>query len=453
MSNVHAALKRVAEVTVGSEFESQIWLVGGAVRDELLGGEPKDDFDLVTELDALRLAVLLRERGASSIEPVTYPRFGTAMVRVEGTNIEIVTARKESYEATSRKPVVQPSTLFEDARRRDFTVNTLRKNLHSHEFADPLGIGIEDLRSRVLRTPLDPVETFEDDPLRMLRAVRFRWKLGFAFAEGLDAAILATSERLKIVSEERIKEEFCKILLLGRASEALDDLMKLGLLDRFAPEFRLMVGVEQGSYHHLDVWDHTRLVVRNAGTGDLILALGCLFHDIGKPSTRSIDAAGATRFFEHEIVGEKVTRQVLQRLKFSGADIEAVASLVRNHMRLGSWSKWSDSAARRLIRDLGDQWRRLLALIEADVAALRPGLQTIDVGSIRSRLAAIESVTPATMLKCPLDGEEIMAVLGASPGPEIGRAKEHLDELVLEGRLAPNDRQGAIDALRTWRSE
>lgn len=443
---MHPALDQIRQAAVGTPFEGRLWLVGGAVRDELLGRPEPDDYDIVTELSSGDLAALLHEKGVSTLSPVTYARFGTALVRVQGVNVELATARRESYTPDSRKPDVEPATLLEDARRRDFTVNTLMRNLHSGELADLLGTGLRDLHAKVLRTPLDPAATFRDDPLRMLRAVRFVWTLGFKPAEGLYEAIQSGCGRLSIVSGERIRDECVKMLRLADADRALEDLRRSGLLEIFAPELTAMKGVTQGSYHHLDVWDHTLLVVRNAGPEDLTLTLSALLHDVGKPATRSEDS-GDIRFYQHERVGAEMARDLLNRLRFAGDEVEPVVKLVRNHMRLQTTPELSPSAARRLVRDLGPDLDRLLALVDADARGLKPGVKAMDVEAIRRRIEEVRNATPAETLQSPLSGREIMDLLGMEEGPEIGQAKSALLEEVLEGRLAPGERVGATRFL------
>lgn len=457
---MHPALEAIGTAIRGTRFQGDLFLVGGAVRDELLGLPQKNDFDLVTRQSAPELAELLWEKRVSDIAPVTYPRFGTAMVRVHGIAIELVTARRESYSEESRKPVVEPATYLEDAQRRDFTANTLMRDLESGELVDPLGVGKRDLEAKILRTPLDPVATFHDDPLRMLRAVRFRWQLGFEPAPGLYEAIRETRERLFIVSYERIRDELLKILARPTAPQALQEILDLGLTDIIAPEFEAMAGVEQGHFHHLDVWKHTLLVMenlwaigsRNSALGapnaqsltpSLTLILAALFHDIGKPQTRMIDAEGRTRFFGHDDLGAEMTRRILRRWKLAERDIEPVALLVRHHMRLGNGTQFTKAAARRLIRDLGDHVDDLLWLVEADASSLAPGVRKLDLDPIRARLAEVQNETPREVLQSPLSGEEIMAILGLEPGPGVGKWKNLLIEKVLEGELAPGDKERA----------
>lgn len=447
----HAALQAIADATLITPFEGALWLVGGAVRDELLGIPHEADFDLVLQGSSQELARFLYKNKVSSIPPVTYERFGTAMVQVEGAQIELVTARKESYAEDSRKPSVEPATLEEDALRRDFTVNTLMRNLHTWQLLDPLGRGLDDLEAKVLRTPLDPVATFHDDPLRMLRAVRFRWKLDFEPAKGLYGAVQSEAERLKIISGERIRDEIVKMLLQPTAAEALRDLMQLGLLDQFAPELPPMVGIEQGPYHHLDAWDHSLLVLENTGPGDLVLSLAALLHDVGKPETQFTDERGRIRFFGHEEVGAELAEQLLRRLKFPVKEIDDVCLLIRNHMRLGSMPNFSASAARRLVRDLGDQLPRLMALIEADRGAHKPGVPHPDLAKIRALVERVQQETPKEVLDSPLEGGEIMELLNISPGPEVGKWKSFLTEKVLDGLLVPGDKVAArAELLRAF---
>lgn len=444
---MHPALDLIAKLTLGTPWEGRLWLVGGAVRDELLGLPPAGDYDIVLESDALALAAHLFDAGGVDGSPTIYPRFGTVAIGVLGATIELATARKESYDADSRKPYVEPATLMEDAQRRDFTANTLMKNLHTGELHDPLGIGLADLREGVLRTPVDPRATFHDDPLRMLRAVRFRWRLGWSYAPGLADAIREESHRLEIVSAERIHDEWSKMLMEPTASDAMRDLQSLDLLPRFAPEFEAMIGVTQGKWHHSDVWDHTLQVLDNvvAAGGTLTMRLAALFHDVAKPVTRTIDEQGDIRFFGHESVGAEMTIVRLRELRYGDQQVAEVAKLVKNHMRLTSGPQFTPAAARRLLRDLGKQVDDLITLVDADARALRAGTRTLDLEVVRERLRQVEIVTPVESLKSPLSGQEIMDLTGIPAGPEVGRIKAALQELVLEGELAPD----AIDQART----
>lgn len=446
---MNATLEAIRDAIEGTPFAGRVFLVGGAVRDWLLSRREPKDLDLVTELDSSELARMLFARGLADFRPVTYRRFGTAMVQVGGRPVELITARKESYRDDSRKPSTEPATLEEDARRRDFTVNALLLDLRTLEVRDPLGQGLDDLRAGVLRTPLDPIETFAEDPLRMLRAVRFRWQLGFAPAPGLCEAIRETRSRLAIISFERIRDELTRMLVLPDGDRCLADLLELGLMEHIAPEFLAMAGVTQGDYHHLDVWEHTLLAVRSAPP-DLETRLAALLHDVGKPATRTVEPGGRIRFFGHEGVGEKTARVILDRWRLPGATIDRVARLVAGHMRLCSGHALTGPAARRLIRDFPDDWRMLLDLMEADAAAMRPEIPKLDFDGLRRQLAQIEVATPPASLESPLSGVQIMERLGLAPGPPVGEAKEHLAELVISGQLAPGDVEGALTALDAW---
>lgn len=440
------ALAPIRDAIRGTPYEDDLYLVGGAVRDELLGLPPQADVDLVTTGPVEPLVDLLRP--VSSISPVVYERFGTAMLRIADTPVELVRARKESYDGGSRKPQVEPATLLDDARRRDFTANALMRRLSDGELIDPTGQGMDDLRAKTLRTPLDPVETFRDDPLRMLRAVRFRWKLGFTPAPGLYDAAAESAIRLEIVSEERIRDELRKMLLHPTAADAFADLMRLGLLDTFAPELRPMVGCEQGHWHHLDVWDHSLLVLSKvAARGDETLSWAALLHDVGKPETRTTDANGHIRFFGHEDLGARRASDLLRHLRLSTREVEPIARLVKNHMRLGSFESFTPAAARRLLQDMGDDTDRLLDLVDADASSLAPGVRQLDLAPIRARLEEVRTATPTETLISPLSGGEIMALTGLPPGEEVGNIKARLTEAVLDGRLSPGDKEGAREWL------
>lgn len=449
MAQAADPLERIRDVLAGTEWAGRVWLVGGAVREELLGQPASADLDLVVEGDALAVARLLYAAGVADHPPAVYPRFGTAMIQFGGRTVEFASARSESYAPDSRKPEVRPATLEQDALRRDFTVNTLMRRLDSGEIYDATGLGIADLRQRILRTPRDPATTFIDDPLRMLRAVRFRWKLGLTPAPGVYEAVREHCARLAVISSERIQEELTKMLALPDADQCLRDLQRLGLTAVFAPEFDAMVGVEQGRYHHLDVWEHSLLVLKMAGNDDPILSLAALFHDIGKPPTRTIDESGNTRFFGHETVGAELTRRVMTRLHYPNRTIDSVTRLVKNHMRLGSSKTFSRAAARRVLRDLGEDTERLLSLVEADTKGLKAGVLAMDLQTIREKIAAVRVESPSAKFDSPLSGEEIMATLGMPPGPEVGKAKQWLCEKVLDGVLGVDDHATARRLLTT----
>ena len=418
------------------------WVVGGYVRDLLLG-RTQPDLDVVVEAGGAReLAGRFAELAAAG-PPVIFERYGTAQVTLPGRLVEFVSARSESYARDSRKPDVRPATLEEDLTRRDFTINTLLMDFDGN-IEDRLGTARRDLESRVLGTPADPVQTFSDDPLRMLRAVRFAAQLGFELAPDLLPAMRRLSGRLvpPVVSAERIADELCKMLESDRPKLALELLDSGGLLEVVLPEVTTCKGVEQGGYHTRDVFGHTLLAV-GLTPSDLVVRLSALLHDVGKPATATPDGA----FTGHEEVGAGIARGALERLRFPQREINAVVTLVRLHLRPVYYrSDWSDGAVRRLARDAGVQIDRLVALARADIAASAyPEPQKLD--ELASRLASVLSEQP-TRLAAPIHGEDIMRERGLPPGPEVGRIKERLGELIMDGEIEPA-REAVLAYLRS----
>ena len=415
------------------------WIVGGYVRDKLLG-RPHPNPDVVVEGgDALKLAVRFAEL-AEAQPPVTFERYGTAQVALPGHLVEFVTARAESYAPDSRKPDVRPASLEEDLRRRDFTINALLMDLDG-KVHDLLG-GRKDLEARILRTPTDPLRTFADDPLRMLRAVRFASELGFELAPDVLPAMREMKSRLAppVISVERTADELRRMLTSERPRLALELLDAGGLLAVILPEVAACKGVKQSGYHTHDVYGHTLLTVERV-PGDLVLRLAALFHDVGKPSTATPDGA----FTGHDVVGAEIAKSALERLRFPQREVEAVVKLVRLHLRSVYYrSEWTDGAVRRLARDAGDLIEPLMALARADVAASAyPEPEKLDV--LQARIEAVLHERPSRL--APLvTGGDLMRVRGISPGPEVGRIKQRLQELVIDGEIAPT-REAAVEYL------
>ena len=414
-----------------AELGARAWIVGGYVRDRFLG-RPHPDLDIVVEDGkgfelARRFAELARAG-----EPVIFERFGTAQVTVPGHLVEFVSTRAESYVADSRKPDVRAATLDEDLRRRDFTVNTLLMDFAGNVF-DSLGRGRADLEARVLRTPADPMQTFSDDPLRMLRAIRFAAQLGFELAPELLPAMRKLKDRLAspVVSAERVADELRKMLVSERPAVALELLDQAALLDAVLPEVAACKGVPQSGYHTHDVFGHTVLTV--AGTPrDVVARFGALFHDVGKPATAGPDGS----FLGHDALGAEMAARALERLRFSIKEIDAVVLLVRLHLRPVFYSsEWTDGAVRRLARDAGPLLGRLMALARADIAASAyPHPEKL--GELQARLDRVLTEQPSRMA-APVDGEDIMRVRKIRPGPEVGRIKQRLTELVMDGVIDP----------------
>ena len=415
-----------------SDVHARAWIVGGYVRDQLLG-RPHPDMDVVVEEGkgfdvAGRFAEL-----AGARQPAVFERFGTAQVTLPGHLVEFVSARAESYDPGSRKPDVRPATLEQDLRRRDFTVNTLLMDLDGRVH-NPLGSGLADLEARLLRTPADPVQTFADDPLRMLRAIRFAAQLSFELAPDLVPAMRRLKERLTspVVSIERVADELRKMLVSERPKLALELLDEAELLEVILPEVAACKGVQQGGYHTHDVFGHTLLTV--AGTpADLIVRLAALFHDVGKPATATADGS----FIGHEVAGAETAAQAMARLRFPQKEVDLVALLVRLHLRPVFYSpEWTDGAVRRLARDAGSQLGRLMQLARADIgASAYPHREKLD--ELQARLDAVLAEEPSR-LAAPVDGEDIMRVRQLAPGPEVGRIKQRLTELVMDGVIEPS---------------
>ena len=415
------------------------WVVGGYVRDKLLG-LPHPNPDVVVEGgDALKLAGRFAEIAGAG-PPVTFERFGTAQVALPGHLVEFVTARSESYAPESRKPDVRPATLEEDLRRRDFTINTLLMDLDGNVH-DLIGGG-KDLEARILRTPADPLRTFADDPLRMLRAIRFASELGFELAPDLLPAMRELKNRLAppVISVERTADELRKMLTSERPRLAIELLDSGDLLEIILPELAACKGVQQTGYHTHDVFGHTVLTVERVPP-HLVLRLAALFHDVGKPSTATPDGA----FMGHEMVGAELARSRLERLRFSQKEIDTVVNLVRLHLRPVYYSsEWTDGAVRRLARDAGDLLERLMALARADVAASAyPEPQKLD--ELQARIEAVLSEKPSRLAPV-ITGEDVMKARAISPGAEVGRIKQRLQELVIDGEIQPT-REAVLEYL------
>ncbi|HET7420761.1 MAG TPA: CCA tRNA nucleotidyltransferase [Candidatus Dormibacteraeota bacterium] len=429
-------LKRAA-----AEAGAQAWLVGGYVRDKLLGRQHAEVDVVVEGGDALALAQRFADVARAG-PPVTFERFGTAQVTLPGRVVEFVTARAESYAPESRKPTVRRASLDEDLRRRDFTVNTLLMDLDGG-IHDRLG-GIEDLHAKLLRTPADPMQTFSDDPLRMLRAIRFAAELGFTLAPDLVPAMRRLKGRLAppVISAERVRDELRRMLASDRPKLALELLDESELLGVILPEVEACKGVPQTGYHTHDVYGHTLLTVEGTPS-DLLLRVAALFHDSGKPAT----AKGDGTFQGHEEVGAEIARTALDRLRFAQKEVEVVEGLVRLHLRPVFYrSEWTDGAVRRLARDAGRLLDRLMLLARADIAASAyPEPEKLD--ELQARLDAVRAERPSR-LEPLISGDEIMRLRKIGPGPEVGRIKQRLEELVIDGEIPP-DRQAVINYLAT----
>jgi poly(A) polymerase len=436
---VFAAAREAATTRKGRAL-----VVGGYVRDRLLGSDRERELHevdiLVTEGQALAVAEEVARR-LGLRPPVVFPRFGTAHLPAGDWTVEFVSTRSERYDPGSRKPNVSPGTLEEDVRRRDFTVNALLMDWDG-TVLDPTGRGLEDLKAHRIMTPLDPEVTLDEDPLRMLRAVRFATTLGFSVDESVRSAIRRHHTRLgpPVVSMERIQEELRKLLLARNLLPGLQLLDECGLLNRILPELEAGRGMEQGGWHSHDVLGHN-LLTSALAPRELVTRLSGLLHDVGKPATRELKE-GKITFIGHQEVGAQMAAQALERLRFPGHVIDAVVRLVRLHMRPISYDPktWEDRAVRRLVREAGGQLEPLLELARADMRASHyPDVVKID--HLESRIRALDAAA-ISRLSSPLSGDDLMARTGRAPGPWIRRTKAALEEALVDG-IIPPDRDAA----------
>lgn len=434
-------LKRVC--SAAKEKGVEAYAVGGFVRDLYLGKEG-NDIDFVVVGDAVDFAKFLQKKYRSG-KVVTYPRFGTAMVHFKAHKLEFVTARSEHYQPDSRKPVVQKADLKSDLSRRDFTINCLAMDISPKQFGKIIDVfdGIEDIEQKIIRTPLDPELTFNDDPLRILRAIRFAAQLQFEIEDKTYQAILQTKERLQIISQERITEEFKKLLLASQPSIGLQLLKDTGISAIIFPELDELSGVDQRQdYHHKDVFNHTLQVVDNIArvTDRFELRLTALLHDIAKPQTkRFVEGVGWT-FHGHEDLGAKIAERIGRRMKLPMNTIKYVQKMVRLHLRPMQLADNSvtDSAYRRVMVEAGDSIDDLLMLCRADITSKNPQkvrqyLQNFD--KVEQRIQEVEEKDKLREFKPALTGNDIMNLLSLQPGPIIGKIKDAITDAILDGEI------------------
>ena len=434
----------------------QLHLVGGPVRDALLG-RLGDDLDFCTDAHPDQTLKVLQGWAEATWE--TGRDFGTIGAVRRGLRLEITTFRADAYDRVGRRPTVRYGTsLVEDLRRRDFTVNAMAFSLPEHRFTDPYG-GLRDLARRVIRTPGTPPESFGDDPLRMLRAARFVSQLGFTVDPAVLAAITELAGDLRRITAERIREEFSKLLCGADPVAGLRLLVETGLADQFLPELPgLRLEIDEHAQHK-DVYEHTLTVLRNAisyeesGEPDFVLRMAALLHDIGKPATKAVGPDGQVSFHHHEVVGARLTRSRMKALRYPKETTAAVAKLVALHLRFYGYGRgeWTDSAVRRYVTDAGELLPRLHRLTRSDVTTRnrRKAAQlAADYDALELRIDRIRAEEDLARVRPDLDGNDIMALLGVPPGPVVGRAWRHLKELRLE--RGPLSRAEAEAELFAW---
>lgn len=451
-------LKRISRI---AELNSvKAYVVGGYVRDKLLG-LTKSDIDITVIGDGIQFAELIAKDYNTSLTAV-YKKFGTALLVLDDNKIEFASARSESYKSTSRKPDIKFAGLEDDLKRRDFTVNTLAVDLtgRNNEIID-LFDGQTDLKEKVLRTPLDPEKTFSDDPLRMMRACRFASQLGFEIAGDTFHAIKLMKERIRIVkgeetvvSQERITDEFMKILASPKPSIGLKLLFKSGLMEIIFPEVHNLEGVDQRKdFHHKDVFYHTLQVLDNISskTGNLWLRFAALMHDIAKPPTKKFVEGTGWTFHGHEDMGARWQKKIFNRLKLPLDKLPYVEKLVRLHLRPIALvdSNVTDSAIRRLIFDAGDDLEDLFTLCRADITSKDPAkvkkyLENFDI--VEKKVNEVEERDRIRNFQSPVRGEEIMKICNLQPSKKVGLIKTAIEEAILDG-IIPNEYEAALKYL------
>src|SRR5690554_2590695 len=450
--NLKKALTHEAFELVGTsadELGQEVYVVGGFVRDYLLGRTQKNDFDFVVVGSGIDLAnkVHSKAKGASKLS--VFKRFGTAMFKWEDTELEFVGARRESYSEDSRKPFVEDGSLEDDQKRRDFTINALAISLNSETFGeliDPFN-GVEDLEAKIIRTPLAPDVTYSDDPLRMMRAIRFAAQLDFEIEEKSFQSIKDNAKRIKIVSNERVMDEFQKIMMTDRPSIGLKLLDEANLMQYILPELVALKGIEEvEGQKHKDNFYHTLEVVDNVSphTDNVWLRWAALLHDIGKAPTKRYDKKVGWTFHGHEYVGSKMIYRIFKRLKLPlGAPLKYVQKIVKLSSRPISLidENVTDSALRRLLFDAGDDLDDLIKLCKADITTKNPKKQKRfkeNFVLVEAKIKEVEERDKVRNFQPPISGEEIMETFDLKPCKEVGMIKNAIKEAILDGEIENN---------------
>jgi tRNA nucleotidyltransferase (CCA-adding enzyme) len=458
-------LKTIGALADQCQFE--IYVVGGYVRDFFLnraGGvfsAERREMDFVVVGDGIKFAELLAKHLRLS-KPTVYQNFGTAMLKWDGMQLEFVGARKESYRSNSRKPKVEPANLQTDLARRDFTINAMAFALNAGKFGqlvDPFA-GQKDLAEKRIRTPLEPLATFNDDPLRIMRGIRFATQLDFTIEEKTFQGMREMRERLRIISQERITEELLKILAAPKPSLGFRLLDEAGVLEIIFVELLTLKGVEEyRGYFHKDVFNHTLMVLDNlaAMSDKLPLRLAALLHDIAKPRTKAFIEGRGWTFHGHDEIGSRMLPAIFHRLRLPNDWLKYVQKLTRLHLRPIALTEdeCTDSAYRRLLFQAGEDLEDLLTLCRADITSgnvKRRERHLANFDFVVKRLNEVEEKDRMRAFQSPVRGDEIMQVCGLTPGPLVGKLKSAIEEAILDGKI-PNEHDAALAFLNTIKDE
>lgn len=443
----HSIFQLVSESA--HELQQEAYVVGGFVRDYLLERNQKKDIDFVTVGSGIDLANQVHTKMKSASKLSVFKRFGTAMFKVKDLELEFVGARKESYSEDSRKPFVENGSLEDDQKRRDFTINAMAISLNQDTFGelvDPFN-GVEDLKNKIIRTPLDPDVTYSDDPLRMMRAIRFAAQLNFEIEENSFQSISKNAERIKIVSEERVMDEFQKIMKTDKPSIGLKLLDDAGLMKFILPELVALKGIEEvEGQRHKDNFYHTLEVVDNIApfTDNIWLRWAALLHDIGKAPTKRYDKKIGWTFHSHEFVGSKMAFKLFKRQKLPlGTPLKYVQKIVKLSSRPISLidEHVTDSALRRLLFEAGDDFDDLIKLCKADITTKNEKKQRRfkeNFTLVEQKIKEVEERDRVRNFQPPISGEKIMEVFGIEPCKEVGVIKTAIKEAILEGEIENN---------------
>ena len=463
--NQNKRLAKISKIVSDLSTESNIksYLVGGCVRDLMLNPSADSiDIDIMVEGDGISFAKLLAKK-MNVPKVVPFPKFATAKIPYHEYEIEVASARLESYDKSSRNPSsIQISNIQDDLLRRDFTINAMAISLNENnfgEFFDPFN-GMEDLKNKILKTPLNPDNTFSDDPLRMMRACYFASKLSLEIEPECLLSIQNNSERISIVSQERITNELFKILGTDRPSIGLNILQQSGLMEYIFPEISIMYGLDQSNeYHHKDIFYHTLEVVDNAAklSNNVDLRLAALVHDIAKPKTRRLSKSKGYTFYGHDDVGARMLKGVAESMKFSNSTRDFITKLTALHLRPISLAKKevTDSAIRRLIVDAGEEIDDLMTLCRADITTKNPkniSKYLANFDRVDKRIKEVIEIDKLKAFQSPVRGDEIMKMFNLSPGKEVGKIKTMIEDAIINGEIK-NDYSSAISFLTKIKQE